>query len=76
VYQPIVEQVEEEGLLARFPDRTEADLYVWIVKHWHYLKEKYGPGVSAKAAALDYSQQFGKNLRERIKRFFARFIQK
>lgn len=70
VYTPIIDQVRQEGLLSRFPDRTEADLYVWIVKHWHYLKEKYGPGVSPRAAALDYSKQFGKNLWERITTFF------
>ncbi len=59
VYTPIVEIVNEEHLLERFPGRTESDLYVWIIKHWHYLKEKYGNEVSVKDAADSYRSMFG-----------------
>lgn len=74
VYYPIHLIVEEENLLSRFPGKTEADLYVWIVKHWHFLKERYGEDISAKEAAVSYSQLYGKTwwiqLKERMKRFF------
>ncbi len=42
LYLPIVEIIREESLVSRFPGRTEADLYIWIIKHWHSLKDKYG----------------------------------
>lgn len=70
VYQPIIAIVHGEDLLSRFPGRTEADLYVWIVKHWHYLKENYGDEVTPEQAAESYSKMFGKNLKQRVKDWF------
>ncbi|CAN5836874.1 DUF4032 domain-containing protein [soil metagenome] len=32
-YRPIAEMVREEGVLEVFPDRSELDLYVWIIHH-------------------------------------------
>lgn len=72
VYEPLVTVVREEHLLHRFPGRTEADLYTWLVKHWHELKEKYGDGFSVKDAALDFSEKhgfsFGRRVAEPLKR--------
>lgn len=59
LYEPIVRIIIEANLLSRFPGRTESDLYIWIVKQWHYLKEKYGPEYPLEAAAAQYTQQFG-----------------
>ncbi len=67
VYKPIVDIIEHEGLLHRFPGRTAADLYVWIVKHWHELKQLHGPNVSVQTAVLDYSERYGKDVRERMR---------
>ncbi|MFW6234324.1 MAG: transcriptional regulator [Spirochaetota bacterium] len=66
VYEPVVTVVREEHLLARFPGRTEADLYTWLVKHWHELKEKYGDSFTVKDAALDYSEKHGFSVGRRI----------
>ncbi len=33
VYQPVADVIRERGLLRDFPDRTEADLYLWISEH-------------------------------------------
>lgn len=59
VYQPICAIVRDNDLLSRFPGRSESDLYVWIVKHWHYLKEKYGQNITAEDAAESYSRLYG-----------------
>jgi hypothetical protein len=72
VYMPIVEIVRDERLLERFPGRTEADLYVWIIKHWHYLKEKYGEDVTVRDAADSYSTLFGITPVRRFRDFLAR----
>ena len=59
VYKPIIDVIEEERLYTRFPGRTVSDLYVWIVKHWDFLKKKYGVHFSLNDAARDYSQKYG-----------------
>jgi len=66
LFMPIYNTILEEKLLQRFPGRTEADLYVWIINHWGYLKKKYGPNFSLKKAAKDYSERFGKNFWEQL----------
>lgn len=60
VYQPIIDIIKEERLYTRFPGRTPADLYVWIVKHWDFLKKKYGGQFSLTEAARDFSNKYGK----------------
>ncbi|MDR0321845.1 MAG: transcriptional regulator [Treponema sp.] len=60
VYNPVITIIREQWLLANFPGRTEADLYVWIIKHWDFLKKKYGTYSLAKAAG-DFSNKYGQN---------------
>ena len=60
VYDPVVAIIKEQWLLVNFPGRTEADLYVWIIKHWDFLKKKYGAYSLAKAAG-DFSKKYGQS---------------
>jgi hypothetical protein len=60
VYNPVITIIREQWLLANFPGRTEADLYVWIIKHWDFLKRKYG-GYSLANAAGDFSKKYGQS---------------
>jgi len=62
VFSPIIQQITADGLMARFPGRTKADLYLWIVKHWDELKRQYGEKYSLKDAARDYSSRKGQSL--------------
>ena len=59
VYRPIVSVVESEGVMARFPKRTTTDMYLWIVKHWDELKQRYGSDFPAREAVKDYTSRFG-----------------
>ncbi len=61
VFKPIIDIIEEERLCVRFPGRTSGDLYVWIVKHWDFLKKKYGVQYSVAEAAKDFSLKYGKD---------------
>ncbi len=74
LYTPIIEIIRGEHLLTRFPKRTEADLYIWIIKHWHSLKEKYGPDYPLGQAASEYAAAHGKSfssrMRKRVKSLF------
>jgi len=58
VYNPVIAIIREQWLLVNFPGRTEADLYVWIIKHWDFLKKKYGTYSLAKAAG-DFTKKYG-----------------
>ena len=69
VYNPVITIIREQWLLANFPGRTEADLYVWIIKHWDFLKKKYGTYSLAKAAG-DFSRKYGQS-QGRFLRFLA-----
>ncbi|WP_320129151.1 transcriptional regulator [uncultured Sphaerochaeta sp.] len=70
VYQPIIEEIRQEKILSAFPGKTEADLYMWIVRHWDHLKYTSGSQeVSIASAAMDYKLRFGKS-------FFKRWVGK
>ena len=69
VYSPVIAIIREQWLLPNFPGRTEGDLYVWIVKHWDFLKKKYSDYPLAEAAG-DFSRKYGRN-RGKFFRFLA-----
>ncbi len=53
-YRPIAEMIREERILDAFPDRTELDLYLWIVYHRERLAlEARDERISPRAAKDD-----------------------
>lgn len=72
VFLPIIQQISSDGVMARFPGRTKADLYLWIVKHWDELKRQYGERISLKDATRDYSHRQGKSLWKQFMEWFKR----
>jgi uncharacterized ParB-like nuclease family protein len=63
VYTRMVKIIREREILKDFPNRTEADLYVWIMDHLYYLRERYGGEVGEEIAAIDFAGRFGGRLR-------------
>jgi len=63
VYLPLVEGIREAGILKDFPQRTEADLYMWLVEHLWYLRE---------AGELDDAETFDEAARSYAERFSQR----
>lgn len=57
VYLPIVRIIREQGVLDEFPDRTETDLYLWVIDHQRFLREVYGRDVPLEQAAEDLTRQ-------------------
>ncbi len=55
VYAPIIAIIRESNLISRFPGATEADLYVYIGKHWAELNARFGPLFTLEEAAEDLS---------------------
>jgi len=78
VYSPIVNEIKKLNLLTSFPGNTEADLYLWIVKHWEELKNvSNSQKVSIESATLDYKERFSKGFMERfLKRIYNFFAKK
>ena len=66
LYARIVEQIRTHDVLRRFPGRTEADLYLWIMDHRYFLTERYGFDVGSEVAALDFSKHFAPPVYKRI----------
>ena len=59
VYMPIIEAVRKDNILADFPGRTESDLYLWVIDHQHYLRERCNDcDVDAEEAAVDYAERY------------------
>jgi hypothetical protein len=42
VYLPIIKIIRRSRVLKEFPDKTEGDLYLWILDHQHYLARQEG----------------------------------
>jgi hypothetical protein len=72
VFKPIVDVIAYERILARFPGRTAADLYMWIVKHWDELKKQYGESYPVQQAARDFSTRYGKSMWRRVREWLFR----
>ncbi|MFP4344053.1 MAG: universal stress protein [Anaerolineales bacterium] len=65
VYRPVIAVIRERGLLRDFPDRTETDLYLWLLEHRAELQQALGWEVDTRAAALDLADRFSTR-RERV----------
>jgi len=58
-YLPIIKLIKRKKILRFFPEREPGDLYIWIMDHWHFLKEQ-NLNVEIEEAIEDYSKRFGK----------------
>lgn len=55
IYQPVAAVIEESGILEEFPKREVADLYLWVMDHLHYLRDRPGKeGIDVASAAKDF----------------------
>jgi hypothetical protein len=63
-YAPIAEMIREERVLDAFPDRTELDLYLWIVNHRERLAlEARDEDISPRTATEDIVRKKGRQRR-------------
>ncbi len=72
VYRPVEEVIYERGLLRDFPDRTAADLYLWLMEHRAELVKELGWEVPLPKVAADLAEQHG----ERAGQIVARWSEK
>lgn len=74
VYQPVMHLIKKYRLLRTFRRRTPSDLYVWIIKQWDELKQKYGVEYSLDQTTRKIAEasriSFVRRLVSRLKNFF------
>lgn len=54
VYLPVIRIMREYDILQYFPERTEADLYLWLVNNLYHLRQSYAHG--DEITAHDFSE--------------------
>jgi hypothetical protein len=72
VYTPLVETVRESNVLADFPRRTEADLYLWLIEHRWFLEQS--GALDADAPFEDVVREYAAAYSPRLWRRLARLI--
>ena len=59
VYQPVISVIKKHHILRKFKNRTPSDLYVWLIKYWDELKNKFGNEIQLDDVAQGFKKQFG-----------------
>ena len=77
VYLPVTERIRASGVLASFPGRTEADLYLWISENRARLQMHYGDDTQAGEAVKDFSEEHRvPGVRRAVRRWLYRLFSK
>ncbi len=71
VYVPVVKILQRESIMKKFKKRTTGDMYVWLLKYWTELQQKYGFDLSLDEAALDFKSVHNQNF---LKCFFNKMV--
>lgn len=58
VYMPIIKVIRDLDVLEGFPERTETDLYLWIVRRQWLLREEFGEEIPIKQAAENVTEHY------------------
>lgn len=77
VYQPAVADIRRLGLLRDFPERSEADMYLWLMRHRAELQKQLGWELDTREAAANLwniTSLRPRRLWERFVRFLARLL--
>lgn len=74
VYQPIVEIIQQQNILKEFPDKTETDLYIWVLDHQTYMQEELGWSIRPEKAAADLVVVRGRRFIQIVQRKFEDFL--
>jgi len=70
VYLPVVRIIREQNVLREFPQRTETDLYIWVLDHQTYMAKEYGWAIRPDTAAADLIAQQGKRWASKLNRLY------
>jgi len=74
VYLPVVDIIRRQAILKEFPDRTETDLYLWVLDHQTFLKEKFGWSIKLEKAAIDLVSHQGRQFLRVLQRMIRKVL--
>jgi hypothetical protein len=74
VYLPVAQAIRESAVLREFPQRTEADLYLWVAYHRERLRQRYGEMPEDRAVVTALAAQFSERPAGRLVKAVARAI--
>ena len=73
VYMPVVKSIQSHKILRLFKKRTISDLYIYLIKYWDELKQKFGNDFSLDDAVRDFKKSHKRHsIFSRIKNALAR----
>jgi len=75
VYLPLIRIIRKYNILKEFPQRTETDLYLWIIEHRWFMVEEQHRKISLEVAARHYAQKFSQKPFRHLRQFF-RYLSK
>lgn len=58
VYLPLVDEIRHSGVMKDFPNRTVADLFLWICHHREELREQFHLDLDEKAAVSTFASVY------------------
>ncbi|NIV14975.1 MAG: hypothetical protein GWN62_28080, partial [Aliifodinibius sp.] len=68
VYLPIIQSINQHGLLRDFPDHTLTDLFIWLINYQQELSRYYGWEVHSHGAIEELARTQGKRYQRRLQR--------
>ncbi len=75
LFSKVVKLIKERKLDRYFPERTPEDMYIWIMDHWHYLKENTkNPLLPIEKAIEDFENIKKMEDLSRLKKFLLNLI--
>lgn len=74
VYLPVINIIQERGILREFPGRTEADLYLWISEHREYIQHELGWQIRPEFAAKNFVREMSPRLIWELRRIAANLL--
>ena len=73
IYSPMKDLIQKNGILSRFPHRTETDFYIWITKYKHLVFQDIFDPEKAMTTIESYAKIFSnpfRKLRGKLRKYF------
>ncbi len=76
IYTPLKTAIHDTGIIQEFPNRTEADLYIWVSEHRYLLEKDLGWVVSPEKAARSLAMLSSPRTKRVIQRSVKKLMQR
>ena len=66
VYMPVIAVIDKHHVMRYFKRRTKADMYVWLIKYWDELKQKFNSEIPLDTVADYITNTYGLSFRRKV----------